>query len=433
MSSAHSMPASASTIPASASSPTIRFIPRMSRWTVSVPNCWPPIAWRDPAMLDAASLGRSRADRRDHVGHGVRADDAGDGRRIERRVRVIEDHGVAGHRHSLHERSYGRVARLRRPMMHRGREADVMVVGAGPAGLAVSRELRTRGVDHLVLERGAIGQSWRRYYDGLVLHTGRHLSSLPGRPFARSDPMFVTRDRFVRYLDEYAAAMDLPVEAGADVTAVRREDGHWALDGRGARRAVALSDPRRRHGYRLIAGDATAARSRDVPRADPPFDRLPATGAVRRSPRPRRRRRQFGRGDRGRAGERRGARLDRHPLRGRRRPARDRRHPEPVPRDAHPTPAALPGGADRRGRQPPADAPPATVAAALGREPARRDPAHRDAPARRDLGRDGRGPAGGRRVRGRDGPLRRWIGGGRSTRSSSPPGSARRSTRSRVS
>ncbi|HEX6869405.1 MAG TPA: NAD(P)/FAD-dependent oxidoreductase, partial [Candidatus Limnocylindrales bacterium] len=75
-----------------------------------------------------------------------------------------------------------------------------------------------------------IGQSWRRYYDGLVLHTGRHLSSLPGRPFARSDPMFVTRDRFVRYLDEYAIAMDLPVEAGADVTAIRRDDGRWVLD-----------------------------------------------------------------------------------------------------------------------------------------------------------------------------------------------------------
>jgi len=103
--------------------------------------------------------------------------------------------------------------------MHRGREADVMVVGAGPAGLAVSRELRTRGVDHLVLERGTIGQSWRRYYDGLVLHTGRQLSSLPGRPFARSDPMFVTRDRFVRYLDEYAAALDLPIDAGVEVTA----------------------------------------------------------------------------------------------------------------------------------------------------------------------------------------------------------------------
>ena len=114
--------------------------------------------------------------------------------------------------------------------MHPGREADVMVVGAGPAGLAVSRELRQRDVDHVVLERGEIGQSWRRYYDDLVLHTGRHLSSLPGRPFGRSDPMFVTRDRFVRYLAEYATVMGLPVETGVNVTAVRREDGWWTLD-----------------------------------------------------------------------------------------------------------------------------------------------------------------------------------------------------------
>ena len=120
--------------------------------------------------------------------------------------------------------------------MHPGREPDVIVVGAGPAGLAVSRELRVRGVDHIVLERGAIGESWRRYYDGLVLHTGRHLSSLPGLPFRRSDPMFVTRERFVRYLDDYAAAMDLPIETGADVSAIRREDGGWVLDGSGGPR-----------------------------------------------------------------------------------------------------------------------------------------------------------------------------------------------------
>src|SRR4051794_8894239 len=121
-------------------------------------------------------------------------------------------------------------------MMHPAREADVMVIGAGPAGLAVSRELRKRRVDHLVIERGEIGQSWRRYYDGLVLHTGRHLSSLPGRPFRRSDPMFVTRERFVRYLDEYVAALDLPVETGVDVTDVRRDDGRWVVDGTGGPR-----------------------------------------------------------------------------------------------------------------------------------------------------------------------------------------------------
>jgi len=117
--------------------------------------------------------------------------------------------------------------------MHPRREPDVIVVGAGPAGLAVSRELRLRGVGHMVLERGAIGESWRRYYDGLVLHTGRHLSSLPGRPFDRSDPMFVTRDRFIRYLAEYASAEGLPIEPGAMVTSIRREDGAWTLDGVG--------------------------------------------------------------------------------------------------------------------------------------------------------------------------------------------------------
>jgi len=117
--------------------------------------------------------------------------------------------------------------------MHPGHELDVIVVGAGPAGLAVSRELSVRGIGHAVLERGAIGESWRRYYDGLVLHTGRHLSSLPGRPFRHSDPMFVTRERFIRYLDEYAVAMGLPIATGSEVTAVRRVDGGWALDGAG--------------------------------------------------------------------------------------------------------------------------------------------------------------------------------------------------------
>lgn len=111
--------------------------------------------------------------------------------------------------------------------MDRRREPAVIVVGAGPAGLAVSHELRCRDIDHLVLERGAIGESWRRYYDGLVLHTGRHLSSLPGLPFRRSDPLFVPRAQFVRYLDAYASAMHLEVEIGADVVAVSREGDRW--------------------------------------------------------------------------------------------------------------------------------------------------------------------------------------------------------------
>ena len=156
-------------------------------------------------------------------------------------------------------------------------------------------------------ERGEIGQSWRRYYDGLVLHTGRHLSSLPGRPFRRSDPMFVTRDRFVRYLAEYAAAMDLPIVAGAEVTAVRREDGGWALD----LAAAGAARPSR--------GDAGSSSSRPgSPRRRSsrscPAQTASAGGSAIRStttvpgrsplPRARRRRRGLGWRDRGRAGAR---------------------------------------------------------------------------------------------------------------------------------
>jgi putative flavoprotein involved in K+ transport len=57
----------------------------------------------------------------------------------------------------------------------------VVVVGAGPAGPATSRELAVRGIEHLVLEAESIGSSWTRYYRSLVLHTGKHLSHLPGR------------------------------------------------------------------------------------------------------------------------------------------------------------------------------------------------------------------------------------------------------------
>ena len=69
---------------------------------------------------------------------------------------------------------------------------QALVVGAGPGGLAVSRELKARGVEHVVLERGeGPGQSWAGVYDSLLLHTGKHLSALPGRSLPRSASLFV--------------------------------------------------------------------------------------------------------------------------------------------------------------------------------------------------------------------------------------------------
>ena len=107
---------------------------------------------------------------------------------------------------------------------------DTVVIGAGPAGLATSRELKRRGVPHLVLERGAgPGHTWAHLYDSLVLHTGKHLSALPGLPFPRSTPLFPTRLDFLRYMEQYAAAFELPVQSGAEVTRVERAAHHWQV------------------------------------------------------------------------------------------------------------------------------------------------------------------------------------------------------------
>ncbi len=111
------------------------------------------------------------------------------------------------------------------------RPLGALVIGAGPAGLAASRELQRRGVTHRVLERGAQpGWVWANLYDSLTLHTGRHMSHLPGRAFARGTPLFVPRATFVHYLDDYAAHFALPVDAGVDVTSLHRHDGTWVAE-----------------------------------------------------------------------------------------------------------------------------------------------------------------------------------------------------------
>src|SRR2546425_11258164 len=86
----------------------------------------------------------------------------------------------------------------------------VLVVGAGPAGLATSQQLRARGVPHRVLERGDdVGHTWANLYDSLTLHTGKHMSGLPGMPLPRSAPLFVPREEFLHYLRRYARAFEI--------------------------------------------------------------------------------------------------------------------------------------------------------------------------------------------------------------------------------
>ena len=106
----------------------------------------------------------------------------------------------------------------------------VVVVGGGPAGLATSAELRRRGIEHVVLERGGtVGHSWANLYDSLTLHTGKHLSALPGMTFDRRVPLFPSRGDFVAYLHRYVEVLELPIETGRTVTALERRNDEWLV------------------------------------------------------------------------------------------------------------------------------------------------------------------------------------------------------------
>jgi hypothetical protein len=95
---------------------------------------------------------------------------------------------------------------------------DVLVIGAGPAGLGAAAELQRRGMPVTVLERAdVLAAPWRGHYDRLRLNTSRPFSELPGLRFPRSAGMFPTRDHMVRYLEAYAAHHGLDVRLGTPV------------------------------------------------------------------------------------------------------------------------------------------------------------------------------------------------------------------------
>jgi putative flavoprotein involved in K+ transport len=102
-----------------------------------------------------------------------------------------------------------------------GERIGTVVVGGGQAGLAVSHELTDAGVEHVVLERGRVGQTWRGRWDSFCLVTPNWSVQLPGGPYDADDPDgFMPRDEVVAHLERYAAGFGAPVREGVEVTSL---------------------------------------------------------------------------------------------------------------------------------------------------------------------------------------------------------------------
>ena len=104
--------------------------------------------------------------------------------------------------------------------------SKVVVVGGGQAGLAVSHELTRAGVEHVVLERGRVAETWRGRWDSFCLVTPNWSLQLPDHAYSGADPDgYLVRDEIVDYLEGYAASFQAPVNEGVEVTALQPGTG----------------------------------------------------------------------------------------------------------------------------------------------------------------------------------------------------------------
>jgi putative flavoprotein involved in K+ transport len=106
-----------------------------------------------------------------------------------------------------------------------------VVIGAGHSGLAMSRCLSERSIDHVVLERSEVANSWRtERWDSLRLLTPNWQCRLPGHAYGGSDPDgFMTMPEVADFITDYAALIAAPVQSGTPVSSVRRSNGEYRV------------------------------------------------------------------------------------------------------------------------------------------------------------------------------------------------------------
>lgn len=133
-------------------------------------------------------------------------------------------------------------------------EVDVLVVGGGQAGLAMSEHLSEGGIPHLVLERHRIAERWRsERWDSLVANGPAWHDRFPGLEFLNLDPnAYATKEQVADYFVAYAEKINAPIQCGVEVTSVTKHSG--------------------RPGFRVETSDGTID-ARSIVAATGPFQR----------------------------------------------------------------------------------------------------------------------------------------------------------------
>lgn len=116
--------------------------------------------------------------------------------------------------------------------MSGGRRATVVIIGGGHSGLAMSARLSRAGVDHVVLERGEVGESWRsQRWDSFTMLTPNWQTRLPGMVYDGDDPDgYMTGAEIATFIGDYAAVMSAPVEDHTTVTSVQAASDGYVVE-----------------------------------------------------------------------------------------------------------------------------------------------------------------------------------------------------------
>lgn len=107
---------------------------------------------------------------------------------------------------------------------------NILIVGAGPAGLAMAGRLRKANVNFDIIEKETtVGFIWSQHYDRLHLHTVKNRSALPHFPFPDEYPMFVSKDDLYKYYQEYAQQFNIQPSFGEPLVSVSKNESDWKV------------------------------------------------------------------------------------------------------------------------------------------------------------------------------------------------------------